>query len=559
MKILKNENLINILILLLVTAIVCLPMLNNKLYVYYDDGIQHIARCFGTFEAIKSGSFLGNIIPKFSNNFGYSWNIFYGAFTTFGIILLKIVTGSYISAYKLFCFLCLLLSGITMYFFVKKISENSNIAILSAALYIIAPYHLTDLYVRNAIGEFASFVFIPLVFLGLYNLFKDEKGDWLLILGSIGLLFTHNITCLFTAILAVFYILINIKELKNTKVVKKLFINIVIILLISSCYLLPMLEAKISAKYRVFEKDVMSTDESIQNQRISLKRIFVTNNNDSFAFELGPYMIIMLAFSVMTFRIVKKEFIKDYVFFLISGFITLFMAINIFPWNIMPKFLNIIQFPWRCLEYANFFFAIVASINMGALIKKFTLKDSLIIIMIAVIYIIALKGFVLYSDEKLMSVEDMELGRITGMENEWIPGMGRGEYLPQKAYENRFYIATREDRIYAIEGKAVIDNEKKEGTNLQAKVKTFDEETVLELPYIYYPGYEITLDGMHIRSFETENGMLGIHLNTKEETLLEVKYSGTSTMKTSLLISFAGIVSTIIYIIVGRKEKEENV
>ena len=72
MKLIKNKNFINILILILVASIICLPMLSKHLLVYHDDGIQHIARSYGTFYAIKNGSFLGNIIPSFANNFGYS-------------------------------------------------------------------------------------------------------------------------------------------------------------------------------------------------------------------------------------------------------------------------------------------------------------------------------------------------------------------------------------------------------------------------------------------------------------------------------------------------------
>ena len=556
MKIFKNKNFVNILILFIVTIIICLPMVSNNLHVYYDDGIQHIARAFGTFEAIKHGSFFGNVIPTFSNNFGYSWNIFYGSFTTFGIIFFEMLTGSYITGYKIFCFVCLLLSGITMYALVKNLSQNENIAVLAGSLYIMAPYHLTDLYIRNALGEFASFIFIPVIFLGLYHLVKGEKGDWLFGLGSCLLLFTHNITCLYTAILAIAYIIVNFKSFKNRKILKKLKINIVLILLISSCFLFPMLEAKISSNYRVYEKDVMVSTESILEQRINLRRIFVTRNDEEFLFELGPYMIIMLAFSVMTIRSLKYEYRKDYLFFLFCGIVTMLMSTKIFPWNIMPSILKMIQFPWRCLEFTSFFFSIIAAINMGAVIKKFSLKDSIIIIVIAIIYVIALKDFVRYSEDVITPIEDTKLGIITGMENECISGMGRGEYLPEKAYKNRFYIATREDRVYAIKGKAVIENEEKDGTNLKAKVTTFDEETCLELPYIYYPGYEITLDGMHIQSFETENGMLGIDMPKNEVTLLEVKYSGYEIAKTSMLVSIIGGFGLIIYIIITRKEKE---
>ncbi|MBR3697081.1 MAG: hypothetical protein IKM97_02250 [Clostridia bacterium] len=46
MKVLKNKNFINVLIMFFLTIIICLPMINKNLNVYYDDGIQHIARSY---------------------------------------------------------------------------------------------------------------------------------------------------------------------------------------------------------------------------------------------------------------------------------------------------------------------------------------------------------------------------------------------------------------------------------------------------------------------------------------------------------------------------------
>ena len=59
------------------------------------------------------------------------------------------------------------------------------IGTLSAVLYMIMPYHLTDMYIRNAIGEFLSYIFVPLVFLGLYKIFQKEKGEWILCIGAV--------------------------------------------------------------------------------------------------------------------------------------------------------------------------------------------------------------------------------------------------------------------------------------------------------------------------------------------------------------------------------------
>lgn len=546
-KILKNENFRCVTLLIIIALIMCVPMLKNNLSVYADDGIQHIARAFGTFEAMKAGVLFGNIIPNFSNSFGYSWNLFYGAFTTIGIIIFKLIAGSYIIGYKLFAFVCMLLSGIFMYKLVKDISDNKNVGVLAGSLYMMAPYHLTDLYVRNAIAEFASFMFIPLVFLGLYNLIKKEGKTWYLSIGAIGLIFTHNISTLYTAIFAIMYLLINIKALRDKEIWKYLAINTLFIIMITACFTVPMLETKFATNYRVYETDAMSTQESIINEQLPLRRIIVTAEDDGgFVFELGPYIIIMLAFSYMTVRIMKPEFRKDYLFFLIAGFIALLMSTKLFPWKFMPKFLYIIQFPWRCMEYASFFLSIVCAINMGAVIKNYKFKDALIIVIIATVYVIALHGFVKY-EEEVLPIEECVLGQVSGMNNECIAGMGKAEYLPEKAYENRFYVATRENKIYVLKGKAVIEKEDKKGLNMTAKIETFDEETEIELPYIYYLGYNVMADGIAIKVFETENGFVGCKIPAKENVTLEINYIGTNNMKISALISALGVLLLVIY------------
>ena len=71
-----------------------------------------------------------------------------------------------------------------MYAFASRITKNKMIGTLSAVLYMIMPYHLTDMYIRNAIGEFLSYIFVPLVFLGLYKIFQKEKGEWILCIGA---------------------------------------------------------------------------------------------------------------------------------------------------------------------------------------------------------------------------------------------------------------------------------------------------------------------------------------------------------------------------------------
>ena len=47
-------------------------MFSKNLNVYFDDGIQHIARAYGTITSIKEQGLFPNIISRFTNGFGYS-------------------------------------------------------------------------------------------------------------------------------------------------------------------------------------------------------------------------------------------------------------------------------------------------------------------------------------------------------------------------------------------------------------------------------------------------------------------------------------------------------
>ncbi len=183
-KFLKNKKTINYIILIIVGCILCIPLLNSQIDVYSDDGIQHIARAFGTWTSIKQNGVLPNVINSFTNNFGYSWNLFYGSLSTYVIIFINLIFNNFIISYKLCAFLALVLSGFFMYKFMNAYTENDNVALLSSILYMTFPYHLTDLYTRNALGEYASFMFIPLVFYGLYNLFYTSDKQYYLAIRS---------------------------------------------------------------------------------------------------------------------------------------------------------------------------------------------------------------------------------------------------------------------------------------------------------------------------------------------------------------------------------------
>lgn len=539
---LKNRNTLDFLLILFLAIILFIPTFSSKQNVYIDDGIQHIARAYGTHEAIKSDGIFARVIPSFTSGYGYSWDLFYGPLSTWGIILIELIFRNYIVAYKIFCFICMVLSGVCMYRLMLKMTRNQDATLLATAIYMTFPYHLNDFYLRNALGEYVAFIFIPLVFLGLYNLLNTSDNYYQLALGAIGLILTHNLTTLITAFFAFIYLLFHFKALKETRVKKGILISLVFILLVTMFFWAPMIETKFATNYHVYEKDAMSTPEDVQNHALGFSQLFVTRSNSQHVLEIGIHIIIMLCFTWMTIKLLKERIKKEYIFFLVGAIISIVLATKIFPWKYMPNTIRMIQFPWRMMGFFGFFVSVICAINMSVVLKKFSLKDVIVISLISLCYICAFYGYIHY--DEIYNISDYYVGNVTGKDGEIIIGMGKAEYLPEKAFNNRFYIATKENNIYVLEGKAVIEEESKEGSKYYAKIKTIEEDSKFELPYVYYPGYEVRTDGIIKNYYETEHGLIGVDIEKNDEVTLEVDYVGTNIIKISAVISF---ISAIVF------------
>ena len=94
---------------------------------------------------------------------------------------------------------------------------------------------------------------------------------------------------------------------------------------------------------------------------------------------------------------------------------------------------------------------------------------------------------------------------------------------------------------------------------MNIKVSNVIEETRLELPYIYYLGYSVTLEQndqiLKLKTYETENGFVGVTIPVLEEGILQVKYEGTFLMKISAGLSVLGLILLLIKIIIEKIRK----
>lgn len=557
----KAENkkiILDILIIIVVSVFLSLPLLSKNINVLLDDGIQHVIRAKETGEAIKSFE-SSKVLINLCNNFGYSWDLFYGNFTSWITGIIYIIVNSEIIAFKITLFLLLLLSGISMYVSMKSIFKNNAISLITSIIYMTAPYHLNDMYLRYAAGEFAAFVFIPLVFAGLNSIIKNEKNKnyLFLIIGASGLIVSHLLSSMITAIFSLIFLICNIQVLKDKEVLKKLIISICSILLITSYYWIPMIETSVKSEYEVYEENKMSTVESVNFHRLGFKKLLSSKNNFQIH-ELGIATIILVTVSIFKFKKIKKEDKKIYTIFLIFGIISVILSTKIINWEKLPKQFLIIQFPWRMLEFSTYFLSVASGIGVINIFKNIKWKDTAFIIVVCVLLILPLKNRINYEKTEVLNPK---IGKVyESSKYRTNAGAAKFEYLPKKAYENIEYIAFRENNIKVIDGKAKISNEKKNNKKLKCNIQAYTDYVELEFPYIYYVGYNIYLDKEKVKYQESDNGFIKIIIeNQKGKNInLELNYTGSSLMKISYLLSISGVVLFIILFFIKRKSSEKR-
>lgn len=547
----KEKEIINYILIIIASIIISIPLANKSLNIYRDDGIQHICRIIGTEQTLADKQFLPMIMSNLCNNFGYSWNIFYSPLTAYMSVVLRIFNFSYVNCLKLCMFVIVLLSGLTMYKLTLRITKNKKLATLASIIYILAPYRITDMYIRTALAELASFIFIPIVFEGLYIIVNEEKKSYKLALGAAGLILTHQVIAMYTVIICFAYLIVFFKKLKSKTVLKNVGVNLLFCILMTSFYWVGLLQHYFSTSYEVFVPGRMEREEVLIFYKAKFSQLFITSSEQTMIYAIGLLSVIGLVLTPIAYKKVPEEYKKTYMFFLITGVILIGMTLSIFPFEKLPQALTMLQFTFRLFTFTSFFFAFVVATNFAILIKNFKTLDIVVLLTISILLLVPYKSKL---DFNLKDNEERLINgvRITENTGRVHAGMASMEYLPTKAFKNLKYIANRKYEVIVLDNnEAVISDYTKQASNMNCKISNINKETTIELPYIYYLGYRVYANGQEIKYTESDNGF--IQINIAKDSQIKVKYLGTNEM----LISYAvSIISFATIIVLNHKNKD---
>src|SRR3972149_22903 len=199
-----KKGLIPILLILFFSILVSLPLLKPGLFIIHDD--QQIARLLLFDQALKAGQFPPRWVDELG--FGYPLFVFYPPLVYMVGELFHLIGFSFIDSIKLVFFTSIFASGLAMYILVKEF-WGRYAGIVSAFFYILVPYRAIDVYIRGALAESFSFVWLPVILWSFYKLVKTNKTIYIY-LSAIFLallMITHNLIFLPFMLILPFYLL----------------------------------------------------------------------------------------------------------------------------------------------------------------------------------------------------------------------------------------------------------------------------------------------------------------------------------------------------------------
>lgn len=263
------------LILALAGTFLSLPLIIYGLPFLSDDGVYHAIY----YENFSAQLWAGEIYPRWLSGMygglGGPTFFYYPPLVYYFTNLFELLPVSTLHKLGMSAAVALVLSGMAAYIWLREIAERGP-ALIAACLYMLLPYHINfDLYVRGAVAEALTFVWMPLI---LYFVVRAGCGSRTALLGiavSYALLSTtHLLTTVIFSPLPIVYSAISGRGAGRLWAVTRTLAALLLGASLGAAYLLPAITYQEFAYFGEmksgafdFERGLFSTSTVIYGSR----------------------------------------------------------------------------------------------------------------------------------------------------------------------------------------------------------------------------------------------------------------------------------------------------
>ena len=529
-----------------------------------DDLGYHLLRIEGIKDGLLAGQFPVRLYPEWLLGYGYDDSLMYGNSLLYIPALLELLGLPLMMSYKAYVFIVNCMTVAVAFYVFRRISSDSKIGLAATVLYTMSPYRLYCVYHRASVGEYSAMVFTPLIILGMFLIYTEDKdaeerrtGVFPLVIGLTGIINSHVLTCEMVGGLIVLFCIVEIRRTFRKGIFLQLLKSLGITIALNLFFLVPFAECFLKGNLKIGD-----TIDTIQKGGIYIANFFAFLINDGgnddprYYNVLGmknflpttPGLALVLVIILFVFVLwIRKKEDKDrtYRYGVIAtafSVLVLFLSTELCPWDsiqkLNPLFLKLVsslQFPMRFLAIAiplmTLSFVFVAQIC-----KK---KDKRVYAaMMISLLVIALVSGIYQQNSLLNKVNFYRLYDVDGMGS--LNAMGQ-EYLPVGTDINQLRYGH-----YAVDG-VEIDNVVKKYTTV-----SFDASSAsggyVEVPLIKYIGYAAKDSmGNKLPLEYGNNNVIRVIVPDNYSGKITVYYAGNRYWRIAELISLVTLILMIIY------------
>jgi len=383
---LKTPTLDPYLLVVVVCSLVAILPLVGPSYFFGAHDAPHSVFFLTEFDAaLRDGVWYPGWGTDHALGYGYPTFVLYSPLPYYGAEVFLLLGAGKVAAVKWIWALATVGAGLAMYVYARRVLCRLP-GLLAAVVYVYAPYHLVDIYVRAALAEYCAFVWMPLALLAFHNLAEKATVRRLALAGlTYGALWlTHNVTAIaFTPLLAAYVLFRLVAEQAGSpstagrahglgKVAGRAAVALggaVLGLGIAAALILPNL---LERRYIAQEQWVGQGYNYAQHFVYPFQLLSgfwgydpaLPGPADGMSFQLGVVPVILgLAATVLALRGHRPAGERALILFFAGA--TLLVVVLMVPlsapvWNLLP-IASLIQFPWRLLAVTTVAMAIVAS------------------------------------------------------------------------------------------------------------------------------------------------------------------------------------------------------
>lgn len=520
-----------------------------------DMGI-HLAVMEQFDKVLRSGSVYPRWLPDINYGYGNAWPNFYQPGFYYLTSLVYAVTGNWVDTLFVITALGLFASGLAFYA-LARLFFGTPASAIAAAVYMLLPYHLLDVFVRGAIPEYLSFVLLPLILYFFYKLGNEGRARYYAGLGvcyGACLMIHIPIAYLLSYVLVIYALAWSVAR-RDWGIALRIGSGMAVGVLLSAIYWIP---AFTEIKYAV---ETVTTLFRYDNNYVS--QLYADSYGDllraTFAIQAVALVTVITGLVWLKLRGPGSTLPKTLgqaktetgttfsheSMWIAMGALSLFMnlPVSYYVAQLIPR-INVVAFPYRWLVFVCLFTALVTAALFDRLTRSVSEPGrASLAIRVTLAVVIAVLAVNLWFSARAVVVPSLSSPLIT-RETDFLCDT----YCPAGAPPAGKLPLT--ERIVLESGSGHSDI--LEWSPLFRKaVITTDEPTTARFKTFKFPGWTARLDGADVEILSDPIEAQVINVPQGEHTI-ELTYGSTPARNVGAATSVSGLVLVFILMLSGR-------